>query len=164
VVRSRPDPVKDLPIEGAGATAAQLRAMRSLEEYVACEVVLYIEQYLLNLRRLCFFLFASLLILVMVGAQYPYQPHSVVSLASVLLLAFTVMSVFFVMIRMSRNAALSRISRTEPGKVTWDTTFILNLVTFGIVPLLALASSEFPQVRAFLFSWAEPLVRAVVRT
>jgi hypothetical protein len=138
--------------------------MRSLEEYVACEVVLYIEQYLLNLRRLCFFLFASLLILVMVGAQYPYQPHSVVSLAAVLLLAFTVMSVFFVMIRMSRNAALSRISRTEPGKVTWDTTFILNLVTFGIVPLLALASSEFPQVRAFLFSWAEPLVRAVVRT
>jgi len=164
VLRSRPDPVKDLPIEGAGATATQGRALRSLEEYVACEVVLYLEQYLLNLRRLCFFLFASLLILVTVGAQYPYQPHSVVSLASVLLLAFTVMSVFFVMIRMSRNVALSRISRTEPGKVTWDTTLILNLVTFGIVPLLALASSEFPQVRAFLFSWAEPLVRAVART
>ena len=81
-----------------------------------------------------------------------------------LLLGFTVVSVFFVMIRMSRNVALSRVSRTEPGKVTWDTTLILNIVTFGIVPLLALATSEFPAVRAFLFSWADPLVRAVART
>ncbi|MEP7382367.1 MAG: hypothetical protein ABI910_11805 [Gemmatimonadota bacterium] len=164
LARTRPDSVKDVPIEVPGLTAPQARALRSLEEYVACEIVLYIEQYLLNLRRLCFFLFASLLILVVVGSQYPYQPHSVISLASILLLGFTVVSVFFVMIRMSRNVALSRISRTEPGKVTWDTTFILNMVTFGIVPLLALATSEFPSVRAFLFSWADPLVRAVART
>ena len=164
LARSRPDPAKDAPLEGPGVPALQGRALRSLEEYVACEIVLYIEQYLLNLRRLCFFLFASLLILVIVGSQYPYQPHSIVSLASILLLGFTVVSVFFVMIRMSRNVALSRVSRTEPGKVTWDTTLILNIVTFGIVPLLALATSEFPAVRAFLFSWADPLVRAVART
>ena len=126
--------------------------------------MLYLQKYLLNLRRLCFFLFASILILVVVSASYPYKPHSIVSLGAVALSAATVLSVFFMMIRMSRNDTLSRISRTEPGKVTWDTTFILNLVTFGVVPLLALASSEFPEVRSFLFSWAEPLVRAVART
>lgn len=164
LARTRPDPVKDAPLEPTGVAPVQGRALRSLEEYIACEVVLYLEQYLLNLRRLCFFLFASLLILVVVDAQYPFQPHSIVSLASILLLGFTVVSVFFVMLRMSRNVALSRISRTEPGKVTWDTTLILNIVTFGIIPLLALATSEFPAVRAFLFSWADPVVRAVART
>ncbi|MCC6772793.1 MAG: hypothetical protein IT360_16510 [Gemmatimonadaceae bacterium] len=164
VARTRPDPAKETPIEAVGTTPVHARAMRSLEDYVACEIVLYVEQYLRNLRRLCFFLFASLLILVSVSAQYPYQPHSVVSLASIVLLAVTVISVFYVMVRMSRNVTLSRISRTEPGKVTWDTTLILNMVTFGLVPLLALATSEFPSVRAFLFSWADPLVRAVART
>lgn len=162
--RTRPDPVKEAPIELPGLSPLQTRALRSLEEYIACEMVQYAEQYVRNLRRLCFFLFASLLILVTVSALYPYQPHSVVSLAAIVLLAFTVISVFHVMMGMSRNATLSRISRTEPGKVTWDTTFILNMVTFGLVPLLALATSEFPAVRAFLFSWAEPLVRAVART
>lgn len=164
LARTRPDPVKDQPIEPAGVLPAQARALRSLEEYIACETVLYLEQYLMNLRRLCFFLFASLLILVVVDSQYPFQPHSIVSLASIVLLGGTVLSVFFVMLRMSRNVTLSRISRTEPGKVTWDTTLILNIVTFGIIPLLALATSEFPAVRAFLFSWADPLVRAVART
>ena len=162
--RTRPDPSKDVPVETDGGPPERVRAVRALEDYMACEVVLYVEQYLQNLRRLCFFLFASLLILVVVGAAYPYQPHSVISVASIALLAATVVTVFFVMIRMSRNAALSRIARTEPGKVTWDTTLILNIVTFGVVPLLALASSEFPEVRSFLFSWADPLMRAVVKT
>ncbi len=155
---------KDLPLEGEPLPASRTRALRSLEEYLACEVVLFVEGYLRNLRRLCFFLFASLLILVVVSAQYPYQPRSIVALASLLLLGATVVSVFWVMVRLSRNETLSRISRTEPGRVTWDTSFVLNVVTFGVVPLLAFASSEFPAVRTFLFSWAEPLVRAVART
>jgi len=164
--RARPNTgkEKDVPIEGDPAPADRARAWRTLEEYVACEVVLYVEGYLRNLRRLCFFLFASLLILVLVSAQYPYQPRSIVALASLLLLVATVVSVFWVMVRLSRNETISRISRTEPGRVTWDTSFVLNVVTFGVVPLLAFASSEFPAVRTFLFSWAEPLVRAVART
>ena len=163
LARTRPNLTEDDPIESSPGDATQKRAMRSLEEYVACEVVLYVEQYLQNLRRLCFFLFASLLILVIVDAQYPYEPHTIISLSAVLLLVLTVLAVFVTMVRMNRNLTLSRISRTQPGKVTWNTAFILNLVTFGVVPLLALVSSEFPEVRAFLFSWAEPLVRAVAK-
>ena len=163
LARTRPDPVKEVPIEPDAGDASQVRAMRSLEEYVACEIVLYVDQYLQNLRRLCFFLFAALLILVTVSAQYPYEPHTVVSLSAVILLVMSVVAVFFTMVRMSRNVTLSRISHTESGRVTWNTTFVLNLVTFGVVPLLALVSSEFPEVRAFLFSWAEPMVRAVAK-
>lgn len=163
LARTRADLTNDQPIESSPGDSTQVRAMRSLEEYVACEIVLYVEHYLQNLRLLCFFLFASLLILVTVDAQYPYEPHTVISLSAVILLVLTVLTVFVTMVRMSRNMTLSRISRTQPGKVTWNTAFILNLVTFGVVPLLALVSSEFPEVRSFLFSWAEPLVRAVAK-
>jgi hypothetical protein len=162
--RTRPNGNKDVPLEDNEVPKAESRALRAMEEYAAYEVVLFVERYLSNLRRISLFLFTSLLILVGVGAQYPYQPRSIVSLATVFLLIATVAAVFGVMFSLSRNETISRISRTEPGKVTWDTTFILNAVTFGVIPLLALVSSEFPAVRSFLFSWAEPLVRAVART
>jgi len=137
------------------------RALRTLEEYVAFEILLYTEMYLLNLRRLCFFLFASLLALVLLSSQYPYQPHSIVSLATIALLLAFVGAIFFVMIRMSRSSTLSRIAHTEPGKVTWDTSFVLNVLIFCVLPLLTLASTEFPEVRSLLFGWLQPVARAL---
>jgi hypothetical protein len=41
--------------------------------------------------------------------------------------------------------------------------FLLNVFTFGVVPLLALLSSEFPGIRNALFSWVQPLVGAMVK-
>ena len=82
-------------------------------------------------------------------------------LAFIALLLGTVIVLFLVMTQMSRDDVLSSITRTEPGKVSWDTTLVLNLVLFGVIPLLALVSSEFPSVRTFLFSWAEPMLRSL---
>ncbi|MFN8669874.1 MAG: hypothetical protein U0164_22015 [Gemmatimonadaceae bacterium] len=139
------------------------RTLASMEEYLACEIVAFVDTYLRNLRGLCFFLFASLLILVSVGMLYPYVPHSVINMYAIALLLGTVVSVFFVMVRMNRNEMLSRVSRTTPGKLTWDTAFVLNVITFGAVPLLTLAVSEYPEARTLIFSWADPLVRMVTK-
>jgi hypothetical protein len=68
-----------------------------------------------------------------------------------------------VMVQMNRNEVLSRIQRTEPGRLSWDGQFLLNLVTFGLIPLLTLLSSAFPGLRDTLFSWAEPLIKALAK-
>jgi hypothetical protein len=44
-----------------------------------------------------------------------------------------------------------------------NASFILNLFTFAVVPLLALLSSEFPELRSALFAWVQPLVNAFVK-
>jgi hypothetical protein len=61
------------------------------------------------------------------------------------------------------NELLSRITNTDPGRITWDTSHVSNLLLFAGIPLLAVISSEFPAVRRVLFAWVEPLLRVVMK-
>ena len=137
--------------------------MRTAEEFMAIECVRYVESVLHDLRLLASFLLISLLLSVALLSSYPFQPQGIVKLAFIGLLLSTVVVLFLVMTQMSRDDVLSAITRTDPGKVSWDTTMVLNLVVFGVIPMLALVSSEFPSVRTFLFSWAEPMVRSFIK-
>ena len=149
------------PLEQRPPSKAIGAAMRTAEEFMAIECVRYVESVLHDLRLLASFLLMSLLLSVALLSSYPFQPQGIVKLAFIALLLGTVIVLFLVMTQMSRDDVLSSITRTEPGKVSWDTTLVLNLVLFGVIPLLALVSSEFPSVRTFLFSWAEPMLRSL---
>jgi hypothetical protein len=154
---------KSEPREVPGVLALNSAGMRRAEEYLAVEVFTYVQTILLNLRRLAFFLLLTLVLTVVGLSSYPFQPQSVVKGVFIVLTLVTVVAMFIVMTRMSRNVVLSRMNGTDPGKVSWDTSFVLNLVVFGALPLLALLSSEFPSVRTALFSWADPVVKMVAR-
>jgi hypothetical protein len=151
------------PREVPGVLALNSAGMRRAEEYLAVEVFAYVQTILLNLRRLAFFLLLTLVLTVLGLSSYPFQPQSVVKGVFIVLTLVTVVAMFIVMTRMSRNVVLSRMNGSDPGKVSWDTSFVLNLVVFGALPLLALLSSEFPSVRSALFSWADPMVKVVAR-
>ncbi len=152
------------PIEAHAPAKPISAALRTAEEFLAIECVRYIESVLHDLRLLASFLLVTLLLSVMLLSSYPFQPQGIVKLAFIALLLSTVVVLFLVMTQMSRDDVLSSITRTDPGKVSWDTTLVLNLVLFGAIPLLALLSSEFPSVRSFLFSWAEPMARSLVKS
>jgi hypothetical protein len=68
-----------------------------------------------------------------------------------------------VLLQANRDEVLSRINQTEPGRITWSLGFATSVFTFGIVPLLTLLSSEFPALQDVVFSWAQPLVKLVVK-
>ncbi len=153
----------ELPTESRPLTRAVANALRSCEDYLAFEAVIYIESALLNIRRLALFLLVSLLSAVILIVSYPIEPSAFIKAAIAATLLLSVVVLFVVLSGMSRNALLSRLTGTVPGKLTWDTPFILNIVLFAVVPLMVLASAEFPGVRTLLFSWAEPALRSVVR-
>ncbi len=158
-----PRPTGDVPIAQRPPAKAVRDAIRTAEEFLAVECVRYIESVLHDLRRLASYLLVSLLLSVALLSSFPFQPQGIVKLAFIALLLSTVVVLFLVMTQMSRDDVLSQITRSEIGKVSWDTTLVLNVVLFGAIPLLALLSSEFPGVRTFLFSWAEPMVRSIVK-
>jgi len=68
-----------------------------------------------------------------------------------------------VLIGLNRGDVLSRVEKTEPGKVTWSSRYVLNLAVFAAVPLMTLIASESPAISSFLFSWLSPTLRALVR-
>ncbi|HEX6372192.1 MAG TPA: hypothetical protein VF006_24960 [Longimicrobium sp.] len=136
--------------------------LRAAEEFAAVQVVDYVEWVLEQMRKLALFLFVSLLLTTVLLSCYPFEPQSIVKAVFALILLGTVGALLYVMTDMNRNEILSRIAKTDPGRVTWDRTFIVNAVLMGIVPLLALISSEVPQLRNVLFFWITPLLRTIV--
>ena len=157
-------PTGTAPIEELPPLKSISAALRTAEDFLAIECVRYIESVLHDLRLLASFLLVTLLLSVLLLSSYPFQPQGIVKLAFIALLLSTVVVLFLVMTQMSRDDVLSSITRTDAGKVSWDTTMVLNVALFGAIPLLALLSSEFPGVRSFLFSWAEPMVRSLVKS
>jgi hypothetical protein len=153
---------------GSPSTSGQFRRsfsdplrlwLRGAEEFAAVMVVDYVEWVIAQLRVLAMFLFSSLLITIVLLGAYPFQPESLVRLIFVVILLATVAGIMSVVVQMNRDEILSRIAKTEPGKVTWDWHFVTNALVFGLVPVATLISSEFPEVRDFLFAWVGPLSR-----
>ena len=137
--------------------------VRAAEEYAGTRMVEYVEWVTRHLRELALFMLLSLLLATLLLSSYPYPPQSLLRLILLVVLGGTVGSLIFVLIQMNRDEVLSRIDRTEPGKVTWNLRFVMNLLTFGALPLLTLLSSEFPELRKFLFAWAEPILKLLAK-
>lgn len=135
--------------------------VRAAEEFAASQVVEYIDWVLHHLRRLALFITLSLVLISLLISSYPFHPQSMIQALFFILVVASIVTLVAAMLGLSRDELLSRIAKTTPGDVTWDTRFVLNLALFGAVPLLALMSSEIPGVREFLLGWVEPLLRAL---
>jgi hypothetical protein len=134
---------------------------RTAEDLLALELVDYVQWVMEQLHKLAVFLFLSLLLSTVLLSCYPFPGQSLVKLAFMVVLLVTVGALLLVMVQMNRDELLSRIGGTEPGKITWDSSFVLNGMMVGVVPLLALVSSEFPAVRQVLFAGLDPLVKSI---
>lgn len=138
--------------------------LRAAEEYVAIQAAGYIESVLRHLRVLAAFLLLSLVLTTVMLSSYPFQPQGLVKLCFSFVLAAAVVALVGVTSDMNRNATLSRMSRTAPGRLTWDVGYVLNLALFAVAPLLTLVGSEFPWVRGVFFAWVDPLLRALTKS
>jgi hypothetical protein len=137
--------------------------VRAAEELAACQIVQYIDWVLAHLFRLALVLLVIVVLVTLLLSSYPFQPHSTIKVIFFGLVLLTAVSIVAALIRLNRDEVMSRVNKTAPGVTTWDTPFILNIALFGLVPLLAILSAEFPAIRSILFAWVEPLFRAVAR-
>jgi hypothetical protein len=137
--------------------------LRAAEEYTGTRMVEYVEWVTRHLRELALFMLLSLLLATLLLSSYPYPPQSLLRLILLVVLGGTVGTLIVVLVQMNRDEVLSRIDRTEPGRVTWNFSFVMNLLTFGALPLLTLLSSEFPELRKILFAWADPILKMLAK-
>ena len=124
-------------------------------------VVEWVEWVIHQLRNMATFLIVALILVNALLSSYPFQPQSALKAVFLGVTVITVGGLVFVLVQMNRNDVLSLITKTDPGRVTWSGPFALKLAVFILVPLGALLSTEFPSVREFLFSWVDPILRAL---
>jgi hypothetical protein len=135
--------------------------LRLAEDFIAIQVVAYIHRLFPHLRNTLVFFTGALLLMLFAIVTYPFQPQHFLGLVLWTMMLCAVALTVMVFVQMSRNETLSRIARTEPGKVNFDRRFLSQLVLYGVLPLLSLLAAQFPEVRGFAFSWFETILKTL---
>ncbi|HEX3553686.1 MAG TPA: hypothetical protein VIA62_10720 [Thermoanaerobaculia bacterium] len=130
-----------------------------VRQFVALRVAAWLRYVFAHMRSCLIGALASGLLSLVGVTAYAFQPRHFVSLAIWLALAAAVGLTLLVFVQMDRNATLSRIGDTTPGKVTFDRTFFSKLFTFVGLPVLGLVATQFPEVGHLLGGLAGQLLR-----
>jgi hypothetical protein len=131
------------------------------EEFVALQYAFVIRDVL---ARITSSLFSAMVVLgLLTGAHLFYLFQGRASLLTVDLAAVIVIGVVAIkiVVAMERDVIISTLRRTTPGRIdfTWD--FVRQVATYGLLPLIAIIASLFPEVGGSLFGWVEPLRKLV---
>jgi len=135
--------------------------LRALEEYVALHFVQYVQWVIELMQRLSAFMVLTLLASTFLLASHPAFADALLQVAFFVALVGSVVAMVYVLAQMNRDQVLSRINGTEPGRLTWSKGFVLNVITLGAVPAMAVLTAAFPSLRGILSAWLQPLLRAL---
>lgn len=130
-----------------------------VRQLVALRVAAWLRYVFAHMRSCLIGALASGVLALVGVTAYAFQPRHFVSLAIGLALAAAVGLTLLVFVQMDRNATLSRIGNTTPGKVTFDRTFFTKTFTFVGLPILGLIATQFPEVGHLLGGLAGQLLR-----
>jgi hypothetical protein len=154
-------PTAALESTDAGRTGPQATAadcwFAEREEFVAIQCAFVVRDVI---ARIMSSLFAAMLVLTLVASAhlfYLFQGRA--SLLTVDVAAITAVAVLSipVVVAMERDVILSMLRLTTPGRINFNWDFVRQVATYGLLPLIAVIASLFPEVGGSLFSWLEPL-------
>jgi len=134
------------------------KPLQLAEEFVACVYSTFITIVLLRIRWLVFSSVVIYTAVVFSSTSYPFQPVASLRNLALLLFLLGVIVVGYVYEEMHRDPTVRCMTSTDPNKV--DAAFWLKLVSAGLLPLLGLLTSLFPQVGHFLYTIAAPILQA----
>jgi hypothetical protein len=131
----------------------------AVEDFLAVRLVAYIRHAFLHLQYCLNQSLATALLVLLAVRVYAFEPKQFFSMC---LWAFMIPAVFvtlWIFLEMDRNASLSAIGNTLPGKVTFNRVFFTNFFAYGLLPLLGILVSLFPEASRWLVSLVNPLLR-----
>lgn len=115
------------------------------EDFLASRVVHFLSYVFPQLQLLIYASLAGLLLMLFAITSYPFQPHNPLLLFNWAVIVSFVGMAMYVFIQMNRDAVLSSLNGTEPGRISWDREFIFRILTYVVVPILALLGVQFQQ-------------------
>ncbi len=129
------------------------------EEFVALRFVAFMRYVGVQLRNLLSFVAVGFILCVASVRSYPFLSHRTIGWALTLIFVALGVPVIIAFAQMDKDAILSRLSDTEPGKL--DRAFYFRVISYGALPLLTVLASQFPGIGRFLFSWVQPAIEAM---
>ena len=130
-----------------------------IDEFFALRLVAYLRPVLGHMRNALLASMTSGLLTLAAVRTYAFEPQQLLSFGIWGALLVAVAVTLWVFVEMDRNPTLSAIGNTDAGEVTFDRHFFLNISTYGLIPVLGVLVSQFPQVGQLFAQWFNPLLR-----
>jgi hypothetical protein len=132
-----------------------------LEVFAVLPLVYMARAVLARMWDNVLFVTSAILLLLVANVSYPFQWREGLNALLWTDIAVTVAAILFVLVRMEHNELLSNIRSTTPGRIEWDRDFFAKISVYGIVPLLGLFATQFPNVGRTIVQWVEPVQKAL---
>ena len=133
------------------------RWIEAAETAIALYMVDMIRQVFAYLRNMTITAVAMAVLLLWAINSYPFIPRGLLNAYCIALILWTVFAVVGAVVRFNRDEILSVLGESPPNQFTWDRQLVLQLLTFGVVPILGTLSLGVPALENSLFSWVQVL-------
>jgi hypothetical protein len=125
--------------------------------FVVSRVVDLLRQVFPHFQNLAFFVTASILLMLLAVSSYPFGHRDTLLWIAWLAVGSAVGAMLYVFVSMNRDRVLSLLQGTTPGQLTWNSTFVTQVVIYGLLPVLGLLGAQFPGQLNQAFSWVSSL-------
>jgi hypothetical protein len=132
-------------------------SIKRCEEFLALQFAFVLRDVV---ARTVATLFTAMLCLTLPTAAhllYSFNPRSALLTLDLLAVAGASLTSIWILVSMEREPVLSRLRNTTPGRLDINWPFIHRMAVYGVLPLLAVISSLFPEIGNSIFGWLEPL-------
>jgi hypothetical protein len=123
------------------------------EYFIASRVIDFIRRVYPQMVNLAEFAIAGILALMLASSAYPMPASQVILSLAWGALLFAVVVTLYIFVRMNMDGVLSMLQGTAPGYFTLNSSFIVQLLFVGIIPILAMLGAQFPHSLGAIFSW-----------
>jgi hypothetical protein len=121
--------------------------------FIAARVVDFLRQVFPQLLNLAGFSMVGALAMTLAVSRYPFPGRDTLLWFSWLVLLSVIVTLLSIFIQMNRDRVLSMLTGSNPGRLNWNSSFVLQLLVFGVVPVLTLLGAQFPHALSGMFSW-----------
>jgi len=128
------------------------------EDLVALRFYSYIRYVVCELRTLIFLMALSFSLLFLTLHVYSFRAGQAIDWSFIIILLVIGGSIFWVLLQMERDALLSRLEGTQSGQL--NKQFYINLLKYGLLPILTILGSQIPMVSNFLLTKLQPTLEA----
>lgn len=139
-------PVATIAQPESGQSTDPERAFHQVcERFLASRILALADNTLWHMKNLLAFVTLGSLLTLLAVTSYPFQPHDWLLAITWTLILTAALVAMVVLVQVDRNAVLSALSGTTPGRVTWNREFVIPLLVFVVVPILTFLGVQLPE-------------------
>ena len=127
---------------------------------VACVLGVILNRYVRHMRHFMTATSISAVVIVLVIAAYPFEPHRLMMTCAWALTLFVVGAGVGVFLGMERSAVLSFLSGTAPTEIQFSREIVVRFLTWVVLPLLSIFAAQYPQLGHLVAAFFDPLSSA----